>query len=71
MKAHPRQPDWVGERSIRCDRCGRVDDYKYFAPFVLYTLEKWSWECDLCQFTRRLEGEYADDATAHDVVDPF
>lgn len=56
-----REPSWVGDRLIRCDRCGRVDDYKYYAPFVHLQIEKWSWECDLCQCSRRLEGEYESD----------
>lgn len=63
MKLGDRAPNWVGDRQIKCDRCGRIDDYKHYAPFVIATLEKWSWECDLCQFSRRLEGEHADDFT--------
>ena len=61
MKLTDRSPDWVGDRMIRCARCKRVDDYKFFAPFTHNELGKWVWECDLCQVTRRLEGEYESD----------
>lgn len=55
------EPEWVGTHFIRCSACGRVDDYKYFAPYVSPAIHRWLWECDLCQFTRRLEGEYESD----------
>ena len=61
MKLNDRAPDWVGTNMIRCGTCGRVDDYKYYAPFVHQHISKWTWECDLCQVARRLEGDHESD----------